>query len=255
MNKYKKLCASLTLASCLVMPQIAKAQDIPFFATYPHIDLSRWFLSHGWANGEHQSCEWRSGAVTAHEQGIRLTLSDKGGQKRKIGCGEIQSKKRYKYGRYEARMRPAAGSGLNSAFFTYIGPPLGVPEHDEIDFEFLGKDKDIVEVNYHRNGKNMGPWKIKLGFDATADFHDYAFEWHPLKIIWYVDGKPVHETEDGADIPKNESKIFFSLWSGAPNVNDWLGPFKYTGPVNADVQWLKFTPLDQREQADKENRE
>lgn len=41
---------------------------------------------------------------------------------RNFACGEIQTKGRYRYGTYEARMKAATGSGLNSAFFTYIGP-------------------------------------------------------------------------------------------------------------------------------------
>ncbi len=222
----------------------ARTENIHFFAKFPNFDLSQWYVSHGWANGEHQSCEWRSDAVRAtDEKNIRLILSDNGGKERAIGCGEIQSKKRFGFGRYEARMRTAAGPGLNSAFFTYTGPPHGVDEHDEIDFEFLGKDPHKVELNYHTNGESQGPIIIDLGFDATQDFHDYAFEWTPDKIRWYVDGKFVAETPKNAKIPRNAGKILFSLWSGAKSSDDWLGKFKYKAPVTAEVEWVKFTPL------------
>jgi len=235
----------LALAFLSICPFPAKAEEIPFFATYPNIDLSRWYISSGWANGEHQSCEWRAGNVSAQDKALRLTLSDKGALKRKWSCGEIQTKALYSYGRYEARMKTAAGSGLNTAFFTYIGPPQGVPEHDEIDFEFLGKDSKTVQLNYYRKGQGGHEHIVDLGFDASEDFHDYAFDWLPEKIIWYIDGKQVHETQTGAtDIPVNPSKIYLSLWSNAPSINKWMGPFTYNGPYTADYEWVKFTPAE-----------
>ncbi|MCB9988454.1 MAG: family 16 glycosylhydrolase [Rhodospirillales bacterium] len=241
----------LVLCGASVSP--AQAEDIPFFATYPHIDQSRWYLSHGWTNGGHHSCEWRAEALKGEDGHLRMWLSDhQGATLREYGCAEIQTRKMFGYGRYEARMRTAAGSGLNTAFFTFTGPPHGNPVHDEIDFEFLGKEPGKVEVNYHRKGKNMGPFTVTLGFDASADFHDYAFEWMPDKIRWYADGRQIFETPDGADIPDNPGRLYFSLWSGTKKASDWLGRFHYKGPVNADVAWVKFTPMDALEAAEKD---
>jgi len=162
---------------------------------------------------------------------------------RPIGCPELQSKQRFGYGRFEARMRTAAGSGLNTAFFTYIGPPLGVKEHDEIDFEFLGKDPTTVELSHWANGVRIAPYVHKLGFDASKGFHTYAFEWTRSYIKWFVDGKQVYATAVDAKIPRNDAKLFFSLWSGTQIENAWMGPFTYNGPVTAEVAWVKYTPL------------
>jgi len=221
---------------------LAKAQDtpLPFFATYPNIDLSTWYISNGWSNGEHQACEWRAGAVDAYFRNLRITVSNQGGAIRPYGCGEIQSRQRFGYGRFEARLRAAAGSGLNTAFFTYIGPPMGVAEHDEIDFEFLGKDPTVVELNYWVNGKQQPSYKHNLGFDATRDFHIYAFEWRPTSIKWFVDGILVHETPPNAPIPKQPGKLFFSLWSGTQIEDDWMGKFVYTSPVSAMFSWARY---------------
>ncbi|HYD18351.1 MAG TPA: family 16 glycosylhydrolase [Patescibacteria group bacterium] len=221
----------------------AQAADQPFFSRYPLIDKERWYISHGWANGEHQSCEWRADHVTAEDGHIRLHLTDKGGKLRPIGCAEVQSTARTRYGRYEARMRTAAGSGLNTAFFTYIGPPNGVAEHDEIDFEFLGKDPRTVQVTYWRKGKSAPATIVPLGFDASAGFHDYAFEWSPREIRWYVDGRLVHSTPKNADLPRNPSRTYFSLWSGSAVEDDWLGSFKYKSPATAEIAWTRYTPL------------
>ncbi len=221
----------------------AAAAQLQFFNPYPKIDTNRWMLSDGWANGDYQACEWRADAISVHENNIRLTLSDRGGKLRPIGCGEMRYNLRTGYGTYEVRMRAASGSGLNSAFFTYIGPPVGVPSHDEIDFEFLGKDPRTVELNYYVNGKPQDGTKIPLGFDASEEFHTYTFLWEPLKIRWYIDGKLVHETKDGVPIPSNPGRIYVSLWAGASSKDDWLGHFTYTAPVSAEVAWVKYTPL------------
>lgn len=228
-----------------VIPALADDNGrIPFFSHGPVLDEDIWYISHGWANGEHQSCEWRDNAIGQSDEGyLTLTLSGRGGKKRPIGCGEIQSKKRYGYGRYEARMRSAAGSGLNTAFFTFIGPPNGVAEHDEIDFEFLGKDPTIVQVVHYRDAKSPKPYIVDLGFDSSKEFHNYAFEWDKNEIRWYVDDKLVYKTQGKVPVPVHDQKIFFSLWSGAESMNDWLGRFHYKKPVTAEVQWVKFTPF------------
>ncbi len=227
-----------------VFPKVSSAEDISFFARFPHVDRSFWYLSHGWTNGEHQSCEWRAGNVAGQGGRLVLHLRDNGGAKRDVGCAQISSKTRMRYGRYEARMRTAKGSGLNTAFYTYTGPPQGVAEHDEIDFEFLGKEPTQVEVNFHRNGVNKGPFKIELGFDASADFHDYAFEWLPDRIRWFADGALIFETPEGADVPKNAGKLVFSLWSGSEVARGWLGDFRYGAPVSAEIERVSFMPLD-----------
>ena len=218
------------------------AVELPFFKPYPTIDASRWYRSDGWSNGEHQSCEWRKDALSADSGNLKMTLSDKGGAVRPIGCAEIHTVATSGYGRYEARMKTAAGSGLNTAFFTYIGPPTGSPQHDEIDFEFLGKDSHTVQLNYLTSGVGHHEKIIQLGFDAAADFHDYAIEWKPGRIRWYVDGKLVYETGPGADLPVNPGRIYFSLWSGSSKVDDWLGHFTYTKPVSAEVSRARFIP-------------
>lgn len=232
----------LTLSLVFMSLTASHGEGAATYYSFKTLDLKKWYVSHGWSNGDHQACEWRKDAAFVRDNKLQLRLSDKGGAKRPIGCGEVQTLARTGYGRYEARMRSAAGSGLNSAFFTYIGPPVGVAEHDEIDFEFLGKDPFVVEVTHHTNGKRHAPVKVQLGFDSSKEFHNYAFDWRKDSIRWYVDDKLVHETKPGDAIPRNPGHSFFSLWSGSKIEDDWMGPFKYTAPVTAEVVWMKYTP-------------
>lgn len=242
----KIICTLLAIISfCApLMTTPARADDIPFFGIFPRIAQKTWYISDGWSNGDHQSCEWRKDAVKGYKKGLRLTLSNKGGKLRPYGCGEIHTNKLYGYGRYEARMKTTAGSGLNSAFFTFVGPYQGSKIHDEIDIEFLGKDPRLVQFSYWHDAKNYDVKVYELDFDSTANFHDYAFEWDNDKIIWFVDGNEVYQTSGKHPMPTTPSSIFFSLWSGGKSIDDWLGPFKYKGSQNLDISWVKFTPFE-----------
>jgi endo-1,3-1,4-beta-glycanase ExoK len=222
----------------------AFAINLPFFLPYPKIDSGRWYVAHGWSNGSIQSCEWRKQALSGGENNtLKLTLSDKGGKVSPTSCAEMATTVKYGYGSYAARIRAAKGSGLNTAFFTYVGPAQKSPVHEEIDFEFLGKDTRMVQLNYYLNGKPQGATFIKLDYDASEEFHDYTFVWEPKKIRWYIDKKLVHETPDGAIIPTRPQHIFVTLWSGSHQVDEWLGPFEYKNDVTAEFEWVKYTAL------------
>lgn len=239
----------LLLIFILCLGHSAYADDIPFFyGKNQTLDKSHWYTAHGWANGPHQSCEWRKDAIHRDGETLTLTLSDKGGKHRTIGCAEARTQQKFGFGRYEARMKTAAGKGLNTAFFTYIGKTHGADEHDEIDFEFLGKNPKIVQVRHWRDGKGTKPKYVRLGFDSSKDFHNYAFEWDRHEVRWYVDDRLVHKTglttDEKIEAPQNEQHIFLSLWSGSDRLNDWLGDFQYTKPVTAEIEWLKFTPFE-----------
>jgi beta-glucanase (GH16 family) len=85
---------------------------------------------------------------------------------------------------------------------------------------------------------------INLGFDASLDFHNYAFEWSPSSIKWYVDGKLVHtETGSRGTLPTSPGYIMVNLWSGSGLAEIWTGKFNYPDmPVRAYFDWIKFKP-------------
>ena len=85
-------------------------------------------------------------------------------------------------------MKAANCSGVISSFFTYTNQPVW----DEIDIEFLGKDMTRVQFNYYTNGVGGHEFYFDLGFDASEDFHEYAFDWQRDSITWYIDGKAVY---------------------------------------------------------------
>ena len=167
------------------------------------------------------------------------TLNRRKPAKDDYACGEIQTRKRYGYGTYEARIKSAKGTGLNSAFFTYIGPTDKKP-HDEIDFEVLGKDSGKAQVNQYISGKGGNEKLIDVAGGADAQFNDYAFVWEADRLRYYLNGQLVQEITDPAKIPVNAQKIFFSLW-GTDTLRDWMGKFAYQGPTKMQIDRIAFT--------------
>ncbi|TKB36255.1 MAG: glycosyl hydrolase family protein, partial [Mesorhizobium sp.] len=127
-----------------------RAQDLPtapsFVDDFTSLSRARWFISDGWTNGKHQNCTWSKKLVELSDGVLTLGFEKRKLKDRDFACGEIQTKQRFGYGTYEARMKTDAGSGINAAFFSYIGPSDKQP-WDEIDFEVLTKDTSKVQVN------------------------------------------------------------------------------------------------------------
>lgn len=214
-----------------------------FVDNFDTLDKRRWFISDGWNNGKHQNCTWSSKQVTQADGKLTLEFAKRRFKDRDHVCAEIQTKKRFGYGTYEIRMKAAAGSGLNTGFFTYIGATDKQP-HDEIDFEVLGKNPSKVQLNQFVDGKNVGAQKlVDVAGGADKDFHDYAFVWEKERIRWYVDGKLMGEATDPAKIPTHPSKIFASIW-GSDTLTSWMGPFSDAGgPAKAEIDRIAFTAL------------
>ena len=229
-------------AACAAGPAGSAWAAEGFVDTFDTFDRERWYVSDGWTNGDHQNCEWSRGEFAVTGGRARLTFAARKTESRAHACAEIQTRKRFGHGTYEARLRTPAGSGLNAAFFTYIGPPADVP-HDEIDFEFLLKDTSLLQLNAHVAGVGGNEHMVDLSAPADGAFHDYAFVWEPERIAFFVDGRLVHTIDDPAKVPTRAAKIFFSLW-GTDTLTAWMGPFRSPErPLVMEIERVSFTPL------------
>jgi endo-1,3-1,4-beta-glycanase ExoK len=220
-------------------------QSAPSFVdNFSSFDRSRWFVSDGWNNGAHQNCTWSKDLVRLSDGALSLGFEKRKLKDREFACAEIQTKQRYGYGVYEARMKTGTGSGLNAAFFTYIGPQDKKP-WDEIDFEVLTKDPSKVQVNSYIQGKPKNAKLVDVEGGADKGFNDYGFVWEKTRLRWYVNGKLVNEVTNPEELPTNSQKIFFSLW-GSEKLTSWMGAFADPGnKVTMEVQRVAFTALGQ----------
>jgi endo-1,3-1,4-beta-glycanase ExoK len=242
----RKLCLSLILALgaafASALPVAAQqASGTSFVDNFDNINRSLWYVSDGWNNGAHQNCTWSKNQVRAEEGVLHLGFAEGKSKDRNYLCGEIQTTKRYGYGTYEARIKAATGSGLNSAFFTYIGP-TDKQQHDEIDFEVLGKNTGDVQVNQYVKAKGGNEKLVPVSGKADSGFNDYAFVWEKDRLRYYLNGKLVQDVTDPSKIPSGPQKIFFSLW-GSDTLSDWMGRFAYSEPSVLSVDRVAFTAL------------
>ena len=236
---------TLAIMALLLTTAPGVAADLAFRDTLEGWDKTRWTKSHDWANGWEKIINgWLGQNVRFGDGRMRLRLIDTPAAGRSYSSGEYQTRAFFGYGRFEVSLKSVAAPGVVTGFFTYTGPPFGAPHH-EIDFAFLGKSPRQVQLNYYTDGIGQHGTDIDLGFDASADFHTYAFEWRPDSIRWFVDGRQVHE-ETGArgPLPSVPGKIYLDLWAGK-DLDDWIGRFAYPGrPLVAEVDCVAFRPLD-----------
>jgi endo-1,3-1,4-beta-glycanase ExoK len=226
------------LAFVLAPP--AFGQAAAFVEEFDRLDRERWFVSDGWRNGDHQSCDWSADAVTVADGVLRLRLGPSDGGT--LQCAEIQSEPRQSFGTYEARLRIPFAAGVNANLFTFIGPPQGLP-HGEIDFEFIARDGPTLQTNTFVDGRGG---REQLHTVSPPDgWHDVALVWEPGRIRWFLDGVLIREATDLA-VPGDEpQKLYLSLWSTA-TLTGWLGPlthdFAAAGPLVMEVDRVAYTP-------------
>lgn len=228
------LCASILFVSAGKGKALPKGE--PLDSELDSLDSSL-FHTASWVNGDPFNCGWGQDHVTFADGKMTLHLDDKPSHGKKYTGAEFRTNKTYPYGTFSTRMKAAKCDGIVSSFFTYTNKPVW----DEIDFEVLGKDTTKVQVNYYVKGVGGHEKMIDLGFDASEDFHEYAFKWMPGQIEWYVDGKLVH-TVKGKNLPENPQQIMMNLWNGK-GVDDWLKKFKYSGELTASYDYVKYEPL------------
>lgn len=174
--------------------------------------------------------------------GATLRLKPQKYQKNGFTGGSLRRMATSHFGRYEALMQPARGAGVVTGFFTYTGPYYGT-RHDEIDIEFLGKDTRKLHLSWWVNGV-LNSRVVPLDFDAADGPRLYAFEWHPDRLRWFVEGRLVHEVwAESSAIPAVPSYLFFNLWAADQRLQDWAGQTAEGTTAQARILSVSFTPI------------
>ncbi len=222
-----------SLCGCLEKPPVVEPPHDTKLVCFKDGPSQDFWARNDDGNGYPFDCSF--GSDHAIIQGGMLTLLLDQTNGKYVGA-EYRSKQYFSYGMYSVCMKPANCSGVISSFFTYTNNPW-----DEIDIEFLGNDTTKVQFNYFTNGVGQHEYVYDLSFDASEDFHEYAFLWLPNSITWYVDGVAVYSATQ--DIPQAEAQIMMNLWNVHDDLAGWPGKLDQTQlPAEAQYQWIDFEP-------------
>ena len=113
-----------------------------------------------------------------------------------------QYKHDFTYGLFEARLKVPKGRGFLPAFWL-----MTTDESTYGQWPVCG-EIDIMEVQGHLPQTNHGTIHFGLphrqeqgtitlsGRDFSEDYHNFALEWQPGVLRWYVDGRLFYEAED-----------------------------------------------------------
>ncbi len=139
--------------------------------------------------------------------------------------GELFTREAYLYGRFETRMQSVGESGVVSSFFLFnLDLDCNWPaENNEIDIEMTGNSEDVLFTS-HYPGPNYHTDTYDAGFNPHAGMHDYAFEWEPGIVRWFVDGELVNvQDQPFVDELIHPMRIFMNLW--VSEIVAWVGPW------------------------------
>jgi beta-glucanase (GH16 family) len=184
----------------------------------PELDLSRWApqlgngFFHGperqwvpgWGNGELQCYT----AERANVEVVDSCLCIRALREEREGCAYTSARLRtrtedgtalfaQRYGRFEARVSAPLGRGLWSAVWL-------LPQEEAYGPWPASGEIDLLEIVGDRPAEYLGSLHFGSSFpqrshvththgfptgEGVDGFHDYALEWDPGEIRWYVDGE------------------------------------------------------------------
>jgi beta-glucanase (GH16 family) len=155
--------------------------------------------------------------------------------------GAITSNINYLHGRFEVRMQSAEGNGVVSSFFMYnVDLNCNWPaENNEIDVEMTGNSEDVLFTT-HYPGPTSHNDVFDVPYNPHNEMHDYAFEWEPGIVRWFIDGQLVN-VQDQPFVSNliHPMRIMMNLW--AANTPSWVGIWDPAiMPVSSQYEWVKY---------------
>ncbi|MAV55605.1 MAG: hypothetical protein CMJ28_06585 [Phycisphaerae bacterium] len=176
--------------------------------------------------------------VTIQDGVLNLTALNRAAGTRTYSSGHATTKHQHavKWGRWEVRARLPEGRGYWPAIWLLPTDGSWPPEVDIM--EFIGHETNKVHHSAHwgplRDG--LKPWDLGQtstrtfeGPDFTKEFHNYACEWTPEGVVWFVDGVERHRTTAS---PRKPMYLILNLAVGG----DWPGPPDETTPWGASME-------------------
>ena len=155
-----------------------------------------------------------------------------------------QGLKEFRYGRIEVRAKLPQGRGVWPAIWMLgVDRRAGWPRCGEIDImEYVGFEPNVIHANIHTGKYNhvRGTGKgSRITIEKPyAEFHNYAIEWFPDRIDFFVDDKKyftyTKEPNAGRDVwPFDEPQYLLlnfaigGAWGGQKGIDESIFPQRY----------------------------
>ena len=210
----------------------------------------------GWGNNEFESYTDTLGSNPGDAFTLHATTTGANQQTCYYGpCQWLSAKYQtqgllgFKYGRIEARIKGAIGTGTWGAFWL-LGANIATkpwPACGEIDIaEFVGRDPN---TNY---GTPHGPststsFTTHVKGGVGNNYHTYALDWLPDQITWYLDGKRYGIFKKSSLSDPNRTWVFnheffmiFNLAMGG-NFAGTIDPS--LTDATTQLQWIRFSTI------------
>ncbi len=161
---------------------------------------------------------------------------------------EVMTTAAYQYGRFEASIQFAPGSGVVGSFFLWKdGSEVDGTFWNELDFEALDANCQLKTNAYYGNPAVVHSQTAAVTADPCGGFHTYAYEWTPDYIAWLVDGVEVRrETGDTAaayrDNTADGMQLRFNIWPGDASFGGTFDPSLL--PVYQHIDWVQYSSYD-----------
>jgi beta-glucanase (GH16 family) len=219
-------------------PAASGAWHRVFDGTFPGTSLNTdtWATCYDWndngcTNSGNHELEWYEpgqvavggGALTLTAQRRTVTGSD--GKSYpwvsgmvSTGRDDLSGTPRYTftYGYISADIKLSVGNGIYPAFWLLPADKQWPPEIDILESTYA---QNLAEMNLHY--AQGGVDKQAQGYfgpgDFTGSYHNFALDWQPGRLTWYIDGVPRYTIGDPSVVPHTAMEIMLTLAVGLPD--------------------------------------
>lgn len=157
---------------------------------------------------------------------------------------EYRTIESFQYGRFEVRYKPPMGTGILATFFTYHDFTTSSADWNEVDIEILGRYQNDIQFTTITPYQKIHESHSFLNFNPAQDFHEYAFEWTPDYVAWFVDGLEYYrQTGDHIATLVHGQKIMANIWANDQGtaIGGWTGHWDPDIlPVFAYYDWISY---------------